>query len=63
MKHHWWWQYLHSIGDAVVHKVGVSSCVDGGNNDVLHFGLFVPQLDVPDGVVPMNPAAFSFELS
>lgn len=51
------------MSDAVVQQVSVANRVNGGNNDVLHFGVFVSQEDVTDGVIPVNPASFSFKLS
>lgn len=39
---------LHSIFDAEVHEVGVSDRVYGGDDDILHFGVLVPQIDVLD---------------
>ena len=56
------WQYLHSIIDAEIHEVGVAHSVQGGNDDVLHFSVLVPEVDVLDGIVPVDPPAFSFKL-
>ena len=53
---------LHAVVDAVVHEVGVANSVYGGNNDLLHFGVFVPQADIFDAIIPVNPFAFSFKL-
>lgn len=55
--------YWHSIADAKIHEVGVANCVYGGNNDLLNFGVFVPKVDILDGIIPVNPAAFSFKLN
>lgn len=54
---HW-----HSIVDVNIHEEVVADCVYGGYNDVLNFGVFVPQHDRLDGLIPLNPAAFSFKL-
>ena len=54
--------YLHSIIDAEVHEVGVAHSVQGGDDDVLHFRLLVPEADVLDGIVPVDPPASSFKL-
>lgn len=45
-----------------IHEVVVADCVYGGNNDVLYFGVFVPQYYFLDGFIPVNPAASSFKL-
>lgn len=45
-----------------IHEEVVANCVYGGYNDVLNFGVFVPQYNRLDGIIPMNPAAFSFKL-
>lgn len=50
------------MADAEVHEVVITHCVYGGNNDLLNFGIFVPQVDILDGIIPMNPASFSFKL-
>ena len=55
-------EYWHSIVDAEIHEVGVADCVYGGNNDLLNFGVFVPQTDILDGIIPVKPAAFSCKL-
>lgn len=56
-------EYWHSVADAEIHEVGIANCIYGRNNDLLNFGVFVPQVDILDGIIPMNPAAFSFKLS
>lgn len=56
------WEYSHSVGDAQVQEVGVTNGIDGGNNDLLHFGVLVSQVDILDEIVPLNPAAFSIKL-
>lgn len=55
--------YSHFIVDTEVHEVGITNGVYGGNHDVLNFGVFVPQADPLDGIIPMNPATFPFNLS
>lgn len=50
------------MGDAEVHQVCVANGVYSRNDDVLYFGVFVPQVDIPDGVIPVNPFASSFKL-
>lgn len=56
------WVYLHPISDAEVQEVGVANCVYGRNNNLLCFGFFVPQADILNGIIPVNPPAFSFKL-
>lgn len=55
--------HSHFIVDTEVHEVGIANSVYSGNHDVLNFGVFVPQVDPLDGIVPMNPASFPFNLS
>lgn len=45
-----------------IHEIVVADCVYGGNNNVLNFGVFVPQYYFLDGFIPVNPAASSFKL-
>lgn len=56
-------EYLHFIVDTKIHEVAVAHRVYGGDNDVLDFGVFVAQVDPFDGIVPVNPATLSFNLS
>lgn len=45
-----------------IHEVVVADCVYGGNNDVLNFGVFVPQFYILNGFIPVNPAASCLKL-
>lgn len=56
-------KYLHFIVDAKIHEVAIANRVYCGDNDVLDFGVFVPQVDPLDGIVPVNPATLPFNLS
>lgn len=56
-------KYLHFIADTKIHEVAIANCVYGGDNDVLDFGVFIPQADPLDGIIPVNPATLSFNLS
>lgn len=56
-------KYLHFVVDTVIHEVAVAHRVYGGDNNILYFGVFVPQVDPFDGIVPVNPTTFSFNLN
>lgn len=56
-------KYLHFIVDTKIHEVAIANRVYGGDNDVLDFGVFIPQADPLDGIIPVNPAPLSFNLN
>lgn len=56
-------KYLHFIVDTKIHEVAIANGVYGGDHYVLDFGVFVSQVDPFDGIIPVNPATLSFNLS
>jgi len=56
-------EYLHPKLNAEVHQISVSYSVNCGDNNILYFGVLVPQWYISDRLIPVYPMSFSFELN